>query len=68
MLLLQGLVEIVRCIQCIQTGEWPSREQDVEEVDVDKLKAMVHVKDEDIAALDKYVAPAGPGHTAGGQK
>jgi hypothetical protein len=26
------------------------------------------VKDEDIAALDKYVAPAGPGHTAGGQK
>ena len=42
--------------------------EDVEEVDVDKLKAMVHVKDEDIAALDKYVAPAGPGHTAGGQK
>ena len=68
MLLLQGLVEIVRCIQCIRTGEWPSREQDVEEVDVDKLKAMVHVKDEDIAALDKYVAPAGAGHTAGGQK
>jgi len=56
LLLLQGLVEIVRCIQCIHGGEWPSREQDVEEVDVDKLKAMVHVKDEDIAQLDKYVA------------
>jgi TRAP-type mannitol/chloroaromatic compound transport system permease small subunit len=56
MLLLQGVVEIVRCIQCLQTGEWPSREQDVEEVDVDKLKAMVHVKDEDIAQLDQYVA------------
>jgi len=27
----------------------------VEEVDVEKLKEMVHVKDEDIAALDKYV-------------
>jgi TRAP-type mannitol/chloroaromatic compound transport system permease small subunit len=40
-LLLQGLVEIFRCIVCIQQGEWPSREQDVEEVDVDKLKAMV---------------------------
>jgi hypothetical protein len=53
MLLLQGIVEIVRCVQCIRDGEWPSREQDVEEVDVDKLKAMVHVKDEDIAALDK---------------
>ncbi len=29
--------------------------RDVEEVDVDKLKQMVHVKDEDIAALDKLV-------------
>jgi TRAP-type mannitol/chloroaromatic compound transport system permease small subunit len=59
MLLLQGLVEIVRCVQCIRSGEWPSREQDVEEVDVEKLKAMVHVKDEDIQALDKFVAPQG---------
>jgi TRAP-type mannitol/chloroaromatic compound transport system permease small subunit len=55
-LLLQGLVEIARCVICIRNGEWPSREQDVEEVDVEKLKAMVHVKDEDIVALDKYVA------------
>ncbi len=59
MLLLQGCVEIVRCVLCIRDGAWPSREQDVEEVDVEKLKAMVHVKDEDIAALDKYVAPHG---------
>jgi TRAP-type mannitol/chloroaromatic compound transport system permease small subunit len=56
LLLLQGVVEIVRCVQCLKTGVWPSREQDVEEVDVDKLKQMVHVKDEDILALDKYVA------------
>jgi TRAP-type mannitol/chloroaromatic compound transport system permease small subunit len=55
LLLLQGIVEIIRCVICIKTGEWPSREQDVEEVDVDKLKAMVHVKDEDIEALDKLV-------------
>lgn len=55
LLLLQGLVEIVRCVRCLQDGEWPSREQDVEEVDVDKLKKMVHVKDEDIAALDELV-------------
>lgn len=59
MLLLQGLVEIVRCVQCIRDGEWPSREQDVEEVDVDKLKAMVNVKDEDIAKLDQYVTREG---------
>ena len=54
-LLLQGVVEIIRCVICIRTGAWPARDQDVEEVDVDKLKAMVHVKDEDIAALDAYV-------------
>jgi len=53
MLLLQGLVEIVRCILCLQDGQWPSREQDVEEVDVDKLKKMVHVRDEDIQALSE---------------
>ena len=54
-LLLQGLVEIIRCVICIRQGEWPSREHDVEEVDVDKLKEMVHVKDEDIAKLDRFV-------------
>lgn len=57
-LLLQGIVEIVRCAICLRDGAWPSREEDVEEVDVDKLKEMVHVKDEDIAALDKLVPPA----------
>ena len=56
-LLLQGIVEIIRCVICIQQGAWPSREQDVEEVDVDKLKEMVHVKDEDIAKLDQFAAP-----------
>ncbi|BAL93621.1 TRAP transporter small permease subunit [Rubrivivax gelatinosus] len=57
LLLLQGAVEIVRCGLCLRDGRWPSRSEDVEEVDVDKLKAMVHVKDEDIAALDRYVEP-----------
>lgn len=55
-LLVQGVVEILRCIVCIRQGEWPSRVEDVEEVDVDKLKKMVHVKDEDIEKLDAYVA------------
>ncbi|MBI3777659.1 MAG: TRAP transporter small permease subunit [Gammaproteobacteria bacterium] len=54
-LLLQGLVEIARCVVCLRNGAWPSRIEDVEEVDVDKLKEMVQVKDEDIASLDKYV-------------
>ena len=58
MLLLQGLVEIVRCVICLRDGDWPSREQDVEEVDVDKLKEMVHVKDEDIAGARQAASGA----------
>jgi TRAP-type mannitol/chloroaromatic compound transport system permease small subunit len=55
MILLQGLVEIVRCIICLKRGDWPSRGEDVQEVDVEKLKQMVHVKDSDIAQLDQFV-------------
>jgi TRAP-type mannitol/chloroaromatic compound transport system permease small subunit len=54
-LLLQGLVEIVRCVICLKQGQWPLRLEDVEEVDVDKLKEMVHVSDEDIRKLDAEV-------------
>ena len=54
-LLVQGVVEIIRCVICLQTGEWPKRAEDVEEVDVAKLKEMVHVKDEDIAGLSALV-------------
>ncbi|WP_370263197.1 TRAP transporter small permease subunit [Limnobacter sp.] len=43
-LLFQGIVEIIRCIICIRDGAWPKREDDVEEVDVEKMKAMVGQK------------------------
>ena len=55
-LLLQGLAEIARCVICLRDGAWPSRVPDVEEVDVEKLKQMVHVKDSDIEALDRDLA------------
>ena len=55
LLLMQGVVEIIRCIICLKEGDWPSREKDVEEVDVDKLKAMVHVKDKDITEVDQLI-------------
>jgi TRAP-type mannitol/chloroaromatic compound transport system permease small subunit len=55
LILVQGIVEIIRCVVCLKQGKWPSREEDVQEVDVDKLKEMVHVKDEDIAKLDSLV-------------
>lgn len=59
-LLLQGIVEIIRCVICLKQGRWPSREEDVEEVDVDKLKEMVKVKDEDIQKLDELVTHKEP--------
>jgi TRAP-type mannitol/chloroaromatic compound transport system permease small subunit len=46
LLLVQGIVEIVRCAIAVKQGEWPSRERDVEEVDVDELKKMVHTEGE----------------------
>lgn len=54
LLLAQGVVEIIRCIVCLRDGAWPARERDVEEVDVDKLREMVHVPE---AALADNGAP-----------
>jgi TRAP-type mannitol/chloroaromatic compound transport system permease small subunit len=34
LVLLQGLAEIVRCVMCLKTGEWPERLKDAEEIDV----------------------------------
>ncbi|MGH8812878.1 MAG: TRAP transporter small permease subunit [Advenella sp.] len=58
-LITQGIVEVVRCVQCLRYGDWPSRDIDVEEVDVDKLKDMVNVTDADIQEADRYIAKKG---------
>jgi TRAP-type mannitol/chloroaromatic compound transport system permease small subunit len=34
LILLQGIAEIVRCVVCLKTGEWPTRLHDVAEIDV----------------------------------
>ena len=34
LVMLQGLAEMVRCVVCLWTGAWPSRLEDVEEIDV----------------------------------
>ena len=34
LVILQGVAEILRCIVCLRTGAWPSRLEDVEEIDV----------------------------------
>jgi TRAP-type mannitol/chloroaromatic compound transport system permease small subunit len=59
-LLLQGIVEIVRCIICLRQGRWPSREEDVEEVDVGKLKEMVEIEDAALRAESPGLAGGTP--------
>jgi TRAP-type mannitol/chloroaromatic compound transport system permease small subunit len=48
LLLLQGIVEILRCVVCLREGKWPARMKDVEEIDLEELRAMV--KDDGEAA------------------
>jgi len=59
-LLFQGFVEVVYCIACLKQGQWPRRESDVEEVDLDKLKGMVSTSD--TAGLETPATDT-PGHT-----
>lgn len=33
LMLLQGVVEVIRCIQCVRTGKWPRRLRDIEELE-----------------------------------
>ena len=54
-LLMQGIVEMIRCVLCLKDGQWPARQKDVEEVDVEELKEKLHVKDEDIEKLDAII-------------
>ena len=48
LLILQGVAEIVRCVVCLRTGEWPSRLHDVQEMDVldEHLAQSEHVDEE----------------------
>ncbi len=46
--MLQGIAEIVRCVVCLKTGEWPSRLHDVAEIDVieEQLSGSQYVDEE----------------------
>jgi hypothetical protein len=49
LLLLQGIVEVVRCIQCIRAGAWPKRLSDVEELEQQILAAAAEQDPEELA-------------------
>jgi TRAP-type mannitol/chloroaromatic compound transport system permease small subunit len=64
-LLLQGIVEIIRSAYALKNGVWLSRIEDVEEVDVEKLKEMVSTTEEDIAEADRVLAEKAKEEAAG---
>lgn len=39
---LQGIAEVVRCIRCLRTGQWPARAHDVEEMETAILQQVEH--------------------------
>jgi hypothetical protein len=67
LLLLQGLVEVVRCIHCIRDGVWPRRLSDVEELEQTILAAAAEKDPEELA---REMARTGhiPGEHAGDQQ
>ena len=48
LVMLQGAAEIVRCVICLKTGEWPGRLKDAEEIDVveEQLAGSTYVDEE----------------------
>jgi TRAP-type mannitol/chloroaromatic compound transport system permease small subunit len=48
LVLLQGAAEIVRCVMCLKTGDWPARLKDAEEIDVveEQLAGSTYVDEE----------------------
>lgn len=64
LLLLQGLVEVVRCVRCIRTGKWPERLSDVEELEQQILAAALAIDSE---ALEREMRETGriPGERPG---
>ncbi|TRZ99838.1 MAG: TRAP transporter small permease subunit [Deltaproteobacteria bacterium] len=49
LLVLQGIAETIRCIQCLRTGAWPQRLKDVEELETQ----MIREHQEKLAAMKR---------------
>jgi TRAP-type mannitol/chloroaromatic compound transport system permease small subunit len=53
LMVLQGIVEVARCVICIRTGEWPKRLHDVEELDKVMLEKAEHGDYEVVKELEE---------------
>jgi TRAP-type mannitol/chloroaromatic compound transport system permease small subunit len=58
-LLVQGVAEIIRCILCIRSGEWPQRLHDVEEIE-----AVILQERQRLAQQGEPTTPGGEGTRA----
>ncbi len=47
-LALQGVAEIIRCVQCLKRGRWPERPRDVEETEVAIIQEREHDLERDL--------------------
>jgi TRAP-type mannitol/chloroaromatic compound transport system permease small subunit len=71
-LLLQGIAEMVRCIVCLRTGEWPPRLKDAEEMDVvgEQLASSSYVDEADrreVMEKARQIEQAAQQRSTGGQ-
>jgi TRAP-type mannitol/chloroaromatic compound transport system permease small subunit len=53
MMVIQGLVEVMRCIMCIRNGEWPARLHDVEELEKVMLEDAEKKKQAEMKAAEE---------------
>jgi TRAP-type mannitol/chloroaromatic compound transport system permease small subunit len=53
LMVLQGIVEVIRCIKCIRTGEWPARLHDVEELEKVMLNEAEQKKAAEMTAAEE---------------
>jgi TRAP-type mannitol/chloroaromatic compound transport system permease small subunit len=61
LVMLQGLAEIMRCVVCLRTGQWPERLKDAEEIDVveQQLATSAYV---DAESRERAIAQLAGGH------
>jgi hypothetical protein len=58
-MVIQGIVEVLRCVICLRKGEWPKRLHDVEELDKIILEEAEKRKQAEIAQADAIGAQKG---------
>ena len=53
LMVMQGIVEVVRCVLCIRDGEWPKRLHDVEELEKIMLEKAEQGEDAVVTELEE---------------